>query len=392
MKAKKAFSLLMTAALTTAMLTGCGGGRGTEEAVQTAETPADAPAAEEEAAEAESTEAAEPEEAAENTSAGGGIVGVALPWLGTQNWAEAEVMFKEQLEAAGYEAIIQAADQKVPQQQQQIESMIENGAQVIVVGPVDGSQLGSVLEKAKDAGVYVIGYDRLLENTTGVDGIVQFGSVKTGELQAQSLLQGLEELKGEAPYNIELFGGGPADPNAPNFFKGAMSVLQPLIDDGTLVVVSGQTDFTQCATVDWDNSKAQSRMDAILAGNYSDIEIDGVLSPNDGIARAIITSCENAGQPIPVVSGLDAENESVEWVWSGRQYSTVAKPTNALVGETVSIIDSLLSGNGMPATDVTANNGVIDVPIYELPPVVVTKENAKEVFADDPDRMALLTD
>ena len=92
------------------------------------------------------------------------------------------------------------------------------------------------------------------------------------------------------------------------------------------------------------------------------------------------------------VSGLDAENESVEWVWSGRQYSTVAKPTNALVGETVSIIDSLLSGNGMPATDVTANNGVIDVPIYELPPVVVTKENAKEVFADDPDRMALLTD
>lgn len=391
MKAKKAVSLFMTAALTAAALTGCGGGRGREEAVQTA----NAPAAVEETAEAESVEEAEPadaEEGAVTTSAGGGIVGVALPWLGTQNWAEAEVMFKEQLEAAGYEAIIQAADQKVPQQQQQIESMIENGAQVIVVGPVDGSQLGSVLEKAKDAGVYVIGYDRLLENTTGVDGVVQFGSVKTGELQAQALLQGLEELKGEAPYNIELFGGGPADPNAPNFFTGAMSVLQPLIDDGTLVVVSGQTDFTQCATVDWDNAKAQSRMDALLAGNYSDIEIDGVLSPNDGIARAIITSCENAGQPIPVVSGLDAENESVEWVWSGRQYSTVAKPTNALVAETVSIIDSLISGNGMPETDVTANNGVIDVPVYELPPVVVTKDNAKEVFADDPDRLALLTD
>ena len=384
MKAKKALSLLMTAVLAATMLTGCGGGRGTEEASQTA---ADTPADVEQTAEAGNAETAEAEDAA-----GGGIVGVALPWLGTQNWAEAEVMFKEQLEAAGYEAIIQAADQKVPQQQQQIESMIENGAQVIVVGPVDGSQLGSVLEKAKDAGVYIIGYDRLLENTTGVDGVVQFGSVKTGELQAQALLQGLEELKGEAPYNIELFGGGPADPNAPNFFTGAMSVLQPLIDDGTLVVVSGQTDFTQCATVDWDNSKAQSRMDAILAGNYSDIEIDGVLSPNDGIARAIITSCENAGQPIPVVSGLDAENESVEWVWSGRQYSTVAKPTNALVAETVSIIGSLLSGNGMPATDVKANNGVIDVPIYELPPVVVTKDNAKEVFADDPDRMALLTD
>ena len=78
--------------------------------------------------------------------------------------------------------------------------------------------------------------------------------IAAGALQA--LLDGLKEVKGEGPYNIELFGGGPADPNAPNFFKGAMSVLQPLIDDGTLTVVSGQTDFTQCATVDWDNAKA----------------------------------------------------------------------------------------------------------------------------------------
>jgi len=320
----------------------------------------------------------------------GATIGVSLPWLGTQNWKEAEEMFTEQLTAAGYNPIVQAADQKVTQQQQQIESMIENGAKVIVVGPVDGSQLGSVLEQAKEAGVYVIGYDRLLENTSGVDGVVQFGSVKTGELQAQALLDGLQEWKGDGPYNIELFGGGPADPNAPNFFTGAMSVLQPYIDDGTLTVVSGQTDFTECATVDWDNSKAQSRMDTLLSGFYSDKEIDGVLCPNDGIARACITACENAGQEVPVVSGLDAENESVEWVWAGKQYSTVAKPTEDLVAQTIEIIDSLQAGNGMPATDVTADNGVIDVPIYELPPVVVTKDNAKEVFANDPSRLELL--
>ena len=387
MNGKKVMSLFMAAAMSVSMLIGCGSER---------EGSATAPATEETAA----TEEAIPEEAkaesgavAENAGAGfedGATIGVSLPWLGTQNWKEAETMFHEQLEAAGYKPIIQAADQKVPQQQQQIESMIENGAKVIVVGPVDGSQLGSVLEQAKDAGIYVIGYDRLLENTTGVDGVVQFGSIKTGELQAKALLEGLEKVKGADPYNIELFGGGPADPNAPNFFQGAMSVLQPKIDDGTLTVVSGQTDFTQCATVDWDNSKAQTRMDSLLSGFYSDKEIHGVLSPNDGIARAIITSCENAGQDIPVVSGLDAENESVEWVWSGRQYSTVAKPTDALVAETVAIINSLKAGNGMPATEVTANNGVIDVAIYELPPVVVTKDNAKEVFANDPGRMVLL--
>lgn len=373
---KKLFALLLAMVMVLS-LTACGGGR------------TDAPAAE--AKPAENAEAAAPavEEAGIKE---GDVIGVSLPWLGTQNWKEAEEMFKTELEAAGFKPLIQAADNKVPQQQQQIESMIQNGAKVIVVGPIDGTQLGAVLEEAKAAGVYVIGYDRLLENTTGVDGVVQFGSVKTGELQAQALLDGLKEMKGEGPWNIELFGGGPADPNAPNFFKGAMTVLQPLIDDGTLTVVSGQMDFTQCATQDWDNSKAQARMDSLLSGFYADKEIHGVLSPNDGIARAIITSCEQAGQEIPAISGLDAENETIEWIWAGRQYSTVAKPTDALVAQTIEIIKSLQAGNGMPATDVIVNNGKIDVAVYELPPVVVTKDNAKEVFANDPGRMALLAD
>ena len=379
---KKLFALLLALVMVLSM-TACGGGR--TEPAPAATTPA-APAAP-----ADSGSAAAPAApAATGGFEAGATIGVSLPWLGTQNWKEAEEMFKTELEAAGFKPIIQAADNKVPTQQQQIESMIQNGAKVIVVGPIDGTQLGAVLEEAKTAGVYVIGYDRLLENTTGVDGVVQFGSVKTGELQAQALLDGLKAMKGEGPWNIELFGGGPADPNAPNFFKGAMSVLQPLIDDGTLTVVSGQTDFTQCATMDWDNSKAQARMDSLLSGFYSDKEIHGVLSPNDGIARAIITSCEQAGQEIPAISGLDAENESVEWVWSGRQYSTIAKPTDALVAQTIEIIKSLQAGNGMPATDVQVNNGKIDVLVYELPPVVVTKDNAKEVFANDPGRLALL--
>ncbi len=386
MQKKRVMTLVLSAVLAMSALTACGSSR--------EGAPASAPAATEEKTEtADAAADTSADTSADAAGAGfeaGATIGISLPWLGTQNWKEAETMFAEQLSAAGYNPIVQAADQKVPQQQQQIESMIENGAKVIVVGPIDGTQLGSVLEKAKAAGVYVIGYDRLIENTEAVDGVVQFGSVRTGVMQGQALLDGLKALKGDAPYNVELFGGGPADPNAPNFFTGAMSVLQPEIDAGNIVIVSGQTDFTQCATEDWDNSKAQKRMDSLLAGNYSDKEIDGVLSPNDGIARAIITSCENAGQEIPVVSGLDAENESVEWVWSGRQYSTVAKPTNDLVAKTIEIIDSLKAGNGMPATDVEVDNGVKNVRIYELPPVVVTKDNAKEVFANDPSRLELL--
>lgn len=317
-------------------------------------------------------------------------IGVSLPWLGTQNWTEAQDIFESELTEAGFTPLIQAADNKVPQQQQQIESMITQGAKVIVVAPIDGTQLGSVLETAAAEGVQIIGYDRLIENTEAVDAVVQFGSVRTGELQGQALLDGLAELKGDGPYNIELFGGGPADPNAPDFFEGAMSVLQPKIDDGTLVVVSGQTDFTQAATADWDNAKAQARMDSLLSGYYSDTQIDGALSPNDGIARAIITSAQDAGQEIPVVTGLDAENESVTSIWNDVQYSTVAKPTADLVDQTLSIITSLQEGNGYPEPTEQVDNGAKDVDVYLLDPVVVTKANIEEVFANDPTRLALL--
>lgn len=329
-------------------------------------------------------------EAASEGFAADATVGVALPWLGTQNWKEADDLFTSELKAAGFKPVVQAADNKVPQQQSQIESMIENGAKVIVVGPVDGTQLGSVLDKAAAAGTKIIGYDRMIENTESVDAVVQFGSVRTGELQGQSLLDGLAARKGDGPYNIELFGGGPADPNAPNFFKGAMSVLQPKIDDGTLVVVSGQTEFTQAATPDWDNSKAQARMDSLLSGFYSDKKVDGVLSPNDGIARAILTASKQAGQETPVVTGLDAENESVVSIWEGEQWSTVAKPTDALVGKTIELIKDMQSGTALPAATEEVNNGKKDVAVYALDPVVVTKENAQEVFANDPSRLALL--
>jgi len=377
---KKFTSLFSVALLVMLVLMGCG------RAERKSESQTNAP----QATKTPTSESAETPTSNGEGFAADAVIGVALPWLGTQNWSEADEMFKSKLKVAGFEAIVQQADNKVPTQQQQIESMIQNGAKVIVVGPVDGSQLGSVLEEAVAAGIYIIGYDRLIENTTGIDGVVQFDSIKTGELQGQALLDGLVANKGEGPYNIELFGGGPADPNAPNFFKGAMTVLQPKIDDGTLVVVSGQNEFTQCATLDWDNSKAQARMDSLLSGFYSDKDIDGVLCPNDGIARACITSSEQAGQELPITSGLDAENETVTWIWEGRQYSTIAKPTDTLVSKTIEIIKSLQAGNGMPAYDTTVDNGKKEVGIYALPPLVVTKENEKEAFANDQGRLDLL--
>ena len=82
-----------------------------------------------------------------------------------------------------------------------------------------------------------------------------------------------------------------------------MSVLKPKIDDGTLKVVSGQTDFNQVVTQGWKAENAQKRMDTLLTGNYTKTDLDGVLSPNDTLARAVITSVKSAGKAVPVVTG-----------------------------------------------------------------------------------------
>jgi len=317
-------------------------------------------------------------------------IGVALPWLGTQNWKEAQTMFTDQLKAAGYKPTVQAADNKALQQQQQIEAMIQNGAKVIIIGAVDGTQLGTALKDAKSAGVKVIAYDRAIEDPA-VNALVQFGAIKTGQMQAQSLLDGLKARKGNGPYNIELFAGSPDDPNAKQFFDGAMQILQPKIDDKTLTVVSGQKSFAQCAIAGWDNQKAQQRMDSLLSGFYNGKKLDGVLSPNDGFARAIITSAKQHNQGVPVVDGLDAENDSVTSIWKGEQWSTTAKPTNKLVAQAIDIIKAMQTGSALPTPATTDTTNGANIAVYQLDPTIVTKANEKVVFKDDPVRSKLLS-
>ena len=123
-----------------------------------------------------------------------------------------------------------------------------------------------------------------------------------------------------------------------------MDVLKPKIDDGTLKVVSGQTDFNQVVTQGWKAENAQKRMDTLLAGNYTKEDLDGVLSPNDTLARASSTSVKSAGKDIPVVTGQDSEVESVKSIMAGEQYSTINKDTRNLVAASIDMINALQSG------------------------------------------------
>ncbi|KRE77286.1 sugar-binding protein [Arthrobacter sp. Soil763] len=312
-------------------------------------------------------------------------IGVALPQKTSENWVLAEKLFNDGLKGAGFKADVQFANGGVSEQQNQISAMVTKGAKVIIVGAIDGAQLGTQLKQAKDAGATIIAYDRLLLNTENVDYYVAYDNFKVGELQGQALLDGMKAKKPEGPYNIELFAGSPDDANAKVFFDGAMKVLQPKIDDGTLVVKSGQKSFEQAVTQGWKAENAQRRADTLLTGSYGSAPLDGVLSPNDTLARAVLTSVKAAGKPLPVITGQDSEVESVKSIMAGEQYSTINKDTRKLVEHAITMVKDIQAGKKPEINDDKSyNNKVKTVPAYLLEPVIVTKENVKTAYVDDP--------
>ncbi|WP_062428432.1 substrate-binding domain-containing protein [Herbidospora daliensis] len=322
------------------------------------------------------------------------LIGVALPSKTSENWVLAGDLFTNGLKEAGFTSDVQyaGASTTVADQQAQISAMVTKGAKVIVIGATDAAQLTTQVKQAKEAGAVVIAYDRLITNTPDVDYYIAFDNFKVGQLQGQALLDGMKAKKPEGPWTVELFSGSPDDNNSGVFFNGAMDVLKPAIDSGDVVVGSGQTDIKQTAIQGWKAENAQSRMDSLLTSTYNgDKHLDGVLSPNDTLARAIITSVKGAGKDIPVVTGQDSEVESVKSIMAGEQYSTINKDTRKLVAETIGMVKSLQAGTEPTINDKDSyDNGQKVVPAYLLPPVIVTKDNAAESYANDP-KLAPLT-
>jgi putative multiple sugar transport system substrate-binding protein len=318
-----------------------------------------------------------------------GQIGIAMPTQSSLRWISDGNELKAALEGKGYTVDLQYAEDDIPNQLAQIENMVTKGVKALVVASIDGTTLSAVLQQAADAGIKVIAYDRLIRDTANVDYYTTFDNFQVGVLQANSILKGLGYPEKQGPFNIELFGGSPDDNNAFFFYDGAMSVFQPLIDSGVLVVKSGQQGMDTVGTLRWDGAVAQARMDNILSANYSDgSRVDAVLSPYDGLSRGIISSLRGIGygsadQPWPVISGQDAEAPSVKAIIAGEQYSTVYKDTRELARVTGDLVDTVLSGGTPEGLDTTTyNNGVKVVPSILLTPYEVDKSNYQELVID----------
>ena len=365
---KKLFAMILALAMVMS-LAACGG----SSAPAATEAPkADAPAAP--AAEAPAAEA------------GSNLIGVAMPTKDLQRWNQDGENMKAQLEAAGYNVDLQYAANDIATQVSQIENMIANGCEVLVIASIDGEALGTVLDQAKAAGIPVIAYDRLIMNSDAVSYYATFDNWKVGVKQGEYIVEALDLANaGDKTYNIEYITGDPGDNNINFFFDGAISVLQPYIDAGTLVCPSGQTEKQTVATANWATDAAQARFETILGTYYADgTQLDVVLASNDstalGVANALESSYTGA---YPILTGQDCDIASVKNMLADKQSMSVFKDTRDLAAKTVEMVDALMKGTEPPINDTeTYDNGTGIIPSYLCEPVVGTKDNVQELLID----------
>ena len=368
---KKLLSALLSVAMVATLLVGCG-------AKEEAETAAPAATTEAPAAEAK-------EEAAPAAEANGKKVGVAMPTQSSERWINDGSNMKKQLEALGYEVDLQYAEDDVQAQVSQIENMIAAGVNCLVIASIDSSALVNVEKQAKDAGIPVIAYDRLLMDTDAVSYYATFDNKGVGTAIGKYIVDnaGLDPAN---PQTIELFMGSPDDNNAHMLYAGLMEQIQPFLDNGALVCKSGQLEFDSNCTLRWDQQTAMKRCEDILTGYYADEDLDIVASAYDGLSYGCMAALEGAGYTAdnwPLITGQDAELMATKHIISGKQTMSIAKDTRILAEKCVTMVQAVLEGAEPEINDTTTyNNNVIVVPSYLCEPVAVDKNNYKEVLID----------
>ena len=312
-------------------------------------------------------------------------VGVSMPTKDLQRWNQDGANMEAMLTEAGYEVDLQFASNDVKTQLDQVENMIAEGADVLVIAAIEGSSLGEALAMAKDEGIPVIAYDRLLMDSDGVSYYATFDNDMVGTVQGNFVKDALDLENADGPFNLEITAGDPGDNNARYFYKGAIDVLQPYIDAGKLNVVSGQTAFDDVATPTWASEVAQSRAENILSSYYADgTNLDAWLCSNDSTAQGVVAALDaNYNGNWPIVTGQDCDIVSVKNMIAGKQSMSVFKDTRTLAAQVVKMVGQILAGEEVDVNDTeTYNNNVITVPSFLCEPVFADINNYTELLID----------
>ncbi len=323
--------------------------------------------------------------AAMGTTAMAEKVGVSMPTKDLQRWNQDGANMQAQLEEAGYEVDLQYANNDSNQQLQQVETMISEGADVLVIAAIEGSSLGEALDMAAENEIPVIAYDRLLMESDAVSYYATFDNYKVGTVQGTYIKDALDLENADGPFVMEITAGDPGDNNARYFYQGAMDVLQPYIDDGKIVVTSGQTSFEEVATAKWDTATAQTRAEGILDSFYTDgTNIDAWLCSNDSTAIGVVNALEaKYTGNYPIVTGQDCDIVATKNIIAGKQSMSIFKDTRTLAAQVVKMVGQIINGEEVDVNDTeTYDNNVIVVPSFLCDPVFADINNYKELLID----------
>lgn len=377
---KKLLSALLSAAMVATLLVGCGASAEVSSGSSTDAAPAAdtaAPAADTAAPAADEAPAAE---------ANGKRVGVAMPTQSSERWINDGANMKKQLEALGYEVDLQYAEDDVQAQVSQIENMIASGADCLVIAAIDSSALVNVEAQAKDAGIPIIAYDRLLMDTDAVSYYATFDNKGVGTAIGKYIEENKDLANTSETYTIEFFMGSPDDNNAHMLYAGLMEVLQPYLDNGTLVCKSGRTSFDDTCILRWSQETAQQNCENYLTGFYADEDLDICATAFDGFAYGCKAALEGAGYTAdnwPMITGQDAELMATKNIIAGTQTMSIYKDTRLLAEKCVTMVQAVLEGKEPEINDTEQyNNNVIVVPSYLCTPVAVDQSNYKEIIVD----------
>lgn len=265
------------------------------------------------------------------------------------------------------------------EQVEQLKDAIEKNPAAIVIGAQDTGSLSEPLALAKEKGIPVIAYDRLIMHTDAISYYASFDNNSVGEFQARYVEEKLNLKSGAGPFTIEFIAGSADDTNAPLFFNGAYNYLKPYIDKGQLIVPSGQTDFRTVATEGWKPENAQRRMTEILQTHYADGKsLNVVIASNDDLAGALIRAEESVGYKgsPTILTGQDAGANGVANIKAGKQAMTIYKDPAVLCAKIVRMVKAVVEGSQPAINDVTdIRNDVMVVPSYLCIPMIVDISN-----------------
>ncbi len=310
-------------------------------------------------------------------------VGLAMPTQNEDRWYNEGLLLKNKLTSAGFEVeLFYGGDVDVDLQNKQLIRLADEGANVLVIGAIDGGALKDSLSYAHKKGVKVISYDRLITGTDAVSYYATFDNAMVGHMQGKFLVDKLNLATTSTPKNIELFYGALSDNNAKFFWQGAMEELRPYIQSGILHIRSGQTTPEEVNTPDWSTTEANKRMsDLIEKVGYGPgkVKLDGVLCPADCISSGVLFALKRFGYDasnMPVITGQDAVPEALDSIENGELAMTIFKDPNELSNAVVNMIKSLKNGEEVEINDTsTYDNGAKIVDTYLCQPELIVKRN-----------------